>query len=239
MNEKLLYSLWKAVSDKKNIGTYEEFKTGMQTVADRKAFYDLVSSKGFDLGDYDSYEADLSGVNTPIPNLPKEPKDPNEAIKNAWFSPLYNWAKGRNGQYKLYDKGNSFLYTVYSETTEETDVFTFYKNGDLRYTHSDPSNTKSIINDLGKWAPNSDGKGFTITMDSGDVFNTKDNNWKIAPRVKQTPSTTSAQANQNTVSKDAYVSDSKNGELDYYTNNQNLNENLIKKIVSKHLYSVL
>ena len=43
----------------------------------------------------------------------------------------------------------------------------------------------------------------------------------------------------NTKPKDNYNIGSAQGELDYYTKNDNLNENLVKKIVSKHLHSVL
>jgi hypothetical protein len=113
----------------------------------------------------------------PVTKLPKK-VDTNELIKNAWFSPLYAWTKDRNGQSKLYENGNTFSYTVYSQTTEEMDVFLFYKNGDLRYQHSDPSNTKNVINDTGKWVPNTGGVGFVVTMDNGDIFDSGIGSWK-------------------------------------------------------------
>ncbi|WP_456867570.1 MuF-C-terminal domain-containing protein [Galbibacter sp. BG1] len=57
--EKDLESLYKAVSGKYDIGTYDDFKAKMQTSEDRKNFYDVISSKGLDLGDYDQYESRL------------------------------------------------------------------------------------------------------------------------------------------------------------------------------------
>ncbi len=51
--------LYKAVSDKFDIGSYEDFNAKMQSSEDRKKFYEIVSSKGFDLGDYNSYESRL------------------------------------------------------------------------------------------------------------------------------------------------------------------------------------
>ena len=241
MDEKLLYNLWKSVSKKFLIGTFEEFKSNMLTIQDRKAFFDLVTSKGFDLGNYEEYEADLSGVNSPIPNLPKQ-TDPNEAIKNAWFSPLYSWAKGRGGQFKLYEKGNSFVYSTYSETTEDTTDLIFYKNGGFRFKQTDPNNMSTTKTDIGNWVPNPNGVGFVITMNSGDVFDTQVNKWKISPKSTESPSqsnTTQPTTQTNTKPKDNYNIGSAQGELDYYTKNDNLNENLVKKIVSKHLHSVL
>jgi hypothetical protein len=58
MNENYL-SLFEAVSGKFDVGTYEEFLSKMQTPEDRKSFYEAVSLKGFDLGDYNEYELRL------------------------------------------------------------------------------------------------------------------------------------------------------------------------------------
>lgn len=55
-----LTKLHGVVSSKFDIGSVDEFSAKMQTPEDRKKFYDLVSSKGFDLGDYNEYESRLS-----------------------------------------------------------------------------------------------------------------------------------------------------------------------------------
>src|SRR5690606_5055016 len=47
------------VSAKFDIGTFDDFSAKMQTPEDRKRFYDAVSGRGFDLGDYDQYESRL------------------------------------------------------------------------------------------------------------------------------------------------------------------------------------
>lgn len=62
MDEKQLEQLYKAVSQRFDIGDYNSFKTRMATANDRKRFYDAVGGKGFDLGEYDMYESRLSGV---------------------------------------------------------------------------------------------------------------------------------------------------------------------------------
>lgn len=54
-----LDKLYNAVSSKFDIGDVETFKTKMQTPEQRRSFYDKVSSQGFDLGDYNSYESRL------------------------------------------------------------------------------------------------------------------------------------------------------------------------------------
>lgn len=65
-----LEKLYGAVSSKFDIGTKEEFTSKMGDVESRKRFYDSVSGKGFDLGDYNEYESRLSST-TPIPEQPK------------------------------------------------------------------------------------------------------------------------------------------------------------------------
>jgi len=62
MDEKELERLYNAVNSKFDIGDYNTFRTRMQTPEDRKKFYDVVGSKGFDLGEYPFYEERLSGV---------------------------------------------------------------------------------------------------------------------------------------------------------------------------------
>jgi len=62
MDEKELERLYNAVNSKFDIGDYNTFRTRMQTPEDRKKFYDVVGSKGFDLGQYPFYEERLSGV---------------------------------------------------------------------------------------------------------------------------------------------------------------------------------
>lgn len=59
MNEDLK-KLYDAVSSKFEIGSFDSFQSKMQTTESRKGFYDAVSAKGYDLGDYDSYESRLS-----------------------------------------------------------------------------------------------------------------------------------------------------------------------------------
>lgn len=71
--EKDLQSLYGAVSNKFDVGTYDEFKSKMDTPEKRKSFYDVVSSNGFDLGDYQSYEQRLKK---------KESSDSSEPEKN-------------------------------------------------------------------------------------------------------------------------------------------------------------
>lgn len=245
MNEKELRKLWEKLKGEFDLGTFEAFKKNMDSVEKRaRFFYSLTNDPNdpVDLGEYKDYEARLGMQNAPIPNLPKQEPDVNAEIKNAWFSPLYSWAKGRGGQFKLYEKGNSFVYSTYSETTEDTTDLIFYKNGGFRFKQTDPNNMSTTKTDIGNWVPNPNGVGFVITMNSGDVFDTQVNKWKISPKSTESPSqsnTTQPTTQTNTKPKDNYNIGSAQGELDYYTKNDNLNENLVKKIVSKHLHSVL
>lgn len=59
--EDKLTRLYKAVSEKFDIGEFEDFKAKMQTPQSRKNFYDAVISEGFTLGDYNEYESAFSG----------------------------------------------------------------------------------------------------------------------------------------------------------------------------------
>jgi len=57
--EQDIQSLYNSVSNKFDIGTFDEFKSKMKTEEQRKSFYDIVSSKGYDLGNYNEYETRL------------------------------------------------------------------------------------------------------------------------------------------------------------------------------------
>ena len=56
-----LDSLYQAVSNQFDIGTWEDFSTKMQTPEDRKSFFDAVSMQ-FDIGSYEEFESKLGGV---------------------------------------------------------------------------------------------------------------------------------------------------------------------------------
>ena len=63
MNEQQLRKLYDALSIRYDIGTWNEFKSKMMTVDQRKNFYNAIS-KVYNIGDYDSFESRLSGSNT-------------------------------------------------------------------------------------------------------------------------------------------------------------------------------
>lgn len=69
MDEKELEALYKAMSDKFDVGNYDTFKSKMQTPDDRKRFYDAVGDQGFDLGDYNEYEKRLGGVKKKVGSI--------------------------------------------------------------------------------------------------------------------------------------------------------------------------
>jgi hypothetical protein len=56
-----LNKLYEAVSSKFDVGSFEDFSAKMGDTTSRKKFYDVVSQKGFDLGEYNAYEQRLSG----------------------------------------------------------------------------------------------------------------------------------------------------------------------------------
>ena len=58
MNEDL-NSLWTSVSNKFDVGSFEEFSAKMQTPEERKKFFDGMVAQKVDLGDYNQYEARL------------------------------------------------------------------------------------------------------------------------------------------------------------------------------------
>ena len=66
MDEKELQKLYAAISAKFDVGDYPTFKSKMSTTEQRKSFYDVVSGKGFDIGDYNSYEQRIGGVKKKI-----------------------------------------------------------------------------------------------------------------------------------------------------------------------------
>ena len=51
-----LNSLYQAVSNQFDIGTFEDFSAKMQTPEDRKSFFDTVSMQ-FDVGSYEEFES--------------------------------------------------------------------------------------------------------------------------------------------------------------------------------------
>jgi hypothetical protein len=66
-----LQKLYNAVSAKFEVGAFEDFSAKMGDTDSRKRFYDVISSKGFDVGDYNDYETRLSGGTGIIPEPPK------------------------------------------------------------------------------------------------------------------------------------------------------------------------
>lgn len=60
INEEKAKALFKAGSDKYDLGSYEEFKTKIELPEKRKALYETMS-KDYDLGSYEEYESKLSG----------------------------------------------------------------------------------------------------------------------------------------------------------------------------------
>jgi hypothetical protein len=60
VNKDVLLKLYNVISTKFNIGTFEEFTSKMMTKEQRKKFFDVVQSKNFDIGDYETYEKRLS-----------------------------------------------------------------------------------------------------------------------------------------------------------------------------------
>ena len=87
MNEVSLKKLWEGISKKFNIGTYDDFKVAMADPIRRKKFYDVVTSKGLDIGTYQEFETKIGVVTqqppksnpNPVPN--RRPK-PNPSLSN-------------------------------------------------------------------------------------------------------------------------------------------------------------
>jgi hypothetical protein len=69
MNEVELKKIWDLLISKYDASgvTYEDFKQKMSSVDGRKRFFNKYTSKGLNLGDYNTYEKKLSSVQSPIP----------------------------------------------------------------------------------------------------------------------------------------------------------------------------
>ena len=65
-----LDSLYQAVSNQFDIGTFEDFSAKMQTPDDRKSFFDAVSMQ-FDIGDYEEFESKLVDPKDVAKKIPK------------------------------------------------------------------------------------------------------------------------------------------------------------------------
>ena len=57
--EEDLKKLYESISTKFDVGSFDDFSAKMETEEMRKSFYDTVSGKGIDLGDYEEYESRL------------------------------------------------------------------------------------------------------------------------------------------------------------------------------------
>lgn len=87
--EKDIQSLYESVSNKFEIGTFDEFKSNMDTEEKRKSFYDVVSSKGYDLGDYNEYETRLKkkdefGIESEKPQLQEEGQPSTSGFRTVY-----------------------------------------------------------------------------------------------------------------------------------------------------------
>lgn len=98
-----LEKLYQVVSGRFNIGTFEEFSSKMTDTGSRKRFYDLVSTRGFDLGDYNKYEQRLSKREVPKGVNAEQNGESNSASVN---SPSLSDSK-KNTE-KLLDPSNMF-----------------------------------------------------------------------------------------------------------------------------------
>mgnify|MGYP003140961083 FL=1 len=55
MNEEL-NSLWTSLSGKFDVGDFAQFSGKMQTLEERKRFFDAMAARGINLGSYEEYE---------------------------------------------------------------------------------------------------------------------------------------------------------------------------------------
>lgn len=62
-----LKKLYESISTKFDVGSFDDFSTKMETEDMRKSFYDTVSGKGIDLGDYEQYESRLKKKDSSMP----------------------------------------------------------------------------------------------------------------------------------------------------------------------------
>lgn len=96
-----LEKLYRAVSKELDVGTYEDFKAKMQTVADRKRFYEMISEQ-YDLGTYEIYEKRLGYLSKDT--LSREFLTREDYLKLLWNS----FAKA-NGDFDNYEEFKSFM----------------------------------------------------------------------------------------------------------------------------------
>ena len=91
-----LLKLHEAVSKDFDIGDFESFKAKMNSSGARKRFYDKIGGEGLDLGNYDDYEARLSG------GTPKKAKADGSVESESLSAGLENSSSDSNK--KLVDK---------------------------------------------------------------------------------------------------------------------------------------
>lgn len=110
VNKDELLKLHTIVSTKFDIGTLEEFTNKMITKEQRKKFFDLVTSKNFDIGDYDEYERRLSSDSS---------SSGNGNVSQGWLAdPTGNqtWEyQVRNCKWIARKKGQTQEYTISDE----------------------------------------------------------------------------------------------------------------------------
>lgn len=182
MNEIELKKLWNGVSKIYDINTFEIFKSKMTTPEQRKSFYDKLTAKEFDLGDYYLFENRLSGALTDSNDILKSTlgnSTPSTQPQQEWYMPIFNWAKGRPGKHKVSPSGDYFWY--YPGTGE---IWNF-SNKDGFFSWDDGNNGTPL---QGKWSVN--GKSFKINTNNGMEFTPETNKWV---RVSTPPSNKSNQ----------------------------------------------
>jgi hypothetical protein len=125
MNEQQLKNLWNAIKDSFNVGTWDEFKSGMQTKEARKSFYDAVEAEGLGLGDYEEYEKLLSTPPKSKPKVkrvvPPELKNIEDGVKifQDWLDEYHEgWATGYTDGIILYGR-NGGGYGTFGPRTEK------------------------------------------------------------------------------------------------------------------------
>jgi peptidoglycan hydrolase-like protein with peptidoglycan-binding domain len=94
------------------------------------------------------------------------PKPNTQPTAQEWYTPIFNWAKGRTGKYQLSPSGEFFWYYV-----DADDIMNFRNDGFFSYQKKDGNA------DVGHWQTKSNGNGFTIKEDNGDTFDTDTNTW--------------------------------------------------------------
>lgn len=94
-----LKKLYDAVSQKFDVGSEMDFRMKMATTTDRKKFYDTVSAKGFELGDYTAYETRLAP-----PTIEKKSPSGSDSTMPATQDGA---PSGENGTYKWEPTGGT------------------------------------------------------------------------------------------------------------------------------------